>query len=257
MKNRQMLANMDKKEKEEKRKQLLKKIGKYSTAAGAVLLTGNLANAQVHLTTTNIDLTFGNSHGIDFDGDGLNELNIYVYTSIYNSSDPAAFIYLGNDPDATYFQVIDGGPYDTFGSAAALPLNRKIGPTLDSVSSYWSSGSWDAIAWTYFGEGNIFKGNFAYYTDQTRYMGVRFTKDGGSNWYYGWIGIQINSLPLAKTGTVGNVIDYAYQTSPNTGLLAGSSTAVPLVPIASAIGLGLAGLFGVIRSRRKKLSVNE
>jgi hypothetical protein len=249
---------MKKVETQEQKKQLLKQISKYTTAAGAVLLTGNLANAEIHLTTTTIDLSFGNSHGIDFDGDGFNELSIYVYTSIYDLSDPAAFIYTGSDPDATSFQVIAGGPFDTFGSAAALPLNRIIGPTaaLESASSYWSSGSWDAIAWTYsLGAGGIWRGNFCYYPNETRYAGIRFTKDGGSNWNYGWIGIQINDLPLAGTGTVGSVINYAYESTPNTAILAGGATAVPVLPIASALGLGLAGLYGVIRSRRRKSNV--
>jgi hypothetical protein len=249
---------MKKAEYQEQKKLLLRQIGKYATAAGAVLLTGNLANAQVHLTTTTIDLSFGNSHGIDFDGDGLNELSIYVYTSIYDLSDPAAFIYTGSDPDATYVQGIDGGPFDTFGSVAALPLNRIIGPTsaLESASSYWSSLSWDAVAWTYsLGAGGIWRGNFCHYPNETRYAGIRFTKDGGSNWNYGWIGIQINELPLANTGTVGSVINYAYETSPNTSILAGGASPVPVLPIASALGLGLAGLFGFIRSRRKKSNV--
>jgi hypothetical protein len=248
---------MKKVENQGKKEKLLLQIGKYTTAAGAVLLTGNLANAEVHLTTTAIDLSFGETQGIDFDGDGLNELSIYVYTSIYGFSDPAAFIYTGSDPDASHFQVIGGGPFDTFGSVAALPLNRIIGPTseLESASSTWLSGSWDAIAWTYYGEGNIFRGNFAYFPEETRYAGIRFTNDGGTNWNYGWIGIQINDLPLAGTGTVGSVINYAYETIPNSSVLAGGATAVPVLPIASALGLGLAGLYGAIRSRRRKSNV--
>ena len=53
-------------ENNEKRSQLLRKVGKYTAAAGAVLLTGNLANAAVHFTPSTINLTPG-SYGIDFE----------------------------------------------------------------------------------------------------------------------------------------------------------------------------------------------
>lgn len=243
---------MDTNNKQEQKKELLRKIGRYSTAAGAVLLSGNLANAAVQMTTTTIDLTFGSDHGIDFDQDGLNELSIYVYTSIWSSSDPAAFIHLGSDPDATSFEVLQGGPFGGNGDLAPLPYGRTIGSDL-AGNSYWSDSSWDTIVWTYWGS-NIYDGNFGYYPDETRYAGVRFTNNAGSTWYYGWIGIQINSQPLTGTGTVGEIINYAYEMYPNGAILAGSatSTVVPLMPIASALGLGLIGLFGFLRARRKK-----
>ena len=237
--------------------QLLKKIGKYSTTAGAVLLTGNLANASEHLTTTTIDLTFGSYHGIDLDGNGHNELSIYIYTSIFSLSDPAAFMVMGSDPNATSVQVIQGGPFDHFNDPAALPAGRIIGPVLATASSYWTTlGSMGsngaAIAWTYYDGVGTAGGNFVTYPNETRYAGIRFTNDGGTTWHYGWIGLKINDMPYVGTGTVGSVVDFAYETLPNHSIQAGNATAVPVLPLASALGLGLAGLYGVIRSRRKK-----
>lgn len=256
-----------KKETIEKNDQLLKKIGKYATAAGAVLLTGNLANAAINLTTTTINLSFDNSHGVDFDGDGDNELIVNVIGSIYNTLDPVAFIQLGSDADATSVEVINGGPYDTVSglfanSPAAFPLNRIIGPTLASSSSYWTylgpiGTEGQAIIWTYNGGGGTsmhVAGNFLSNVGDTKYAGIRFTNDGGTTWHYGWIGFEINNQPLAGTGTVGSIVNYAYESNADQPIYAGITgpAAVPLAPLASALGLGLVGLLGFFKSRRKK-----
>lgn len=71
---------MDKKETLHEKNELLKKVGKYSVAAGAALLTGNVANAEALATSSTINLTFGN-HYIDLDGDGNNDVRFSVYTS--------------------------------------------------------------------------------------------------------------------------------------------------------------------------------
>lgn len=252
----------------EKNDQLLKKIGKYATAAGAVLLTGNLANAAVNVTTVNLDLQDGDAHRIDFDGDGLFEfvMTAWQYYSYAGGATliPAAFTLSSSlvDPDAQHVEVIQEGPfaYDQW-DPAALPLNHIIGPTLQS-SSYWNSSSWAATiistynggtgssTWsssTYPGDGN-----FDRYPGQTRYIGVRFSSDN-TNWHYGWIAIQCNSLPLYNKSSIGTLISYGYETSANQSLPAGTSgPAVPLTPLASAISLGLVGLFGFFKSRRKR-----
>lgn len=254
-----------KKESIKKNDQILKKIGKYATAAGAVLLTGNLANAAINLTTTTINLSFDNSHGVDFDGDGDNELIVNVIGSIYGTLDPIAFIQLGSDADATSVEVINGGPYNIlsgsfFYGPAAFPLNRIIGPTLASSSSYWASlrpagYGVQAIIWTYNGAGNSMhiEGNFLSNVGDTKYAGIRFTNDGGTTWHYGWIGFEINNQPLAGTGTVGSIVNYAYESTADQPIYAGiAGPAVPLAPVASALGLGLVGLLGFFKSRRKK-----
>lgn len=238
-------------ENNEKRSQLLRKVGKYTAAAGAVLLTGNLANAAVHFTPSTINLTPG-SYGIDFDGDGDFELIMDVSSSSYYSyfSGVRIILELGSDADATSFEVIQGGPFGTNYDVAAFPLNRIIGPTLASSSSYWRNENVDTIVSTVSGSFN--DGNFGYYPLQTRYAGVRFTSDGGTNWHYAWIGININNTPLLGTGSAGQIVGFAYETTPNQSILAGSGATVPLAPLASAVGLGLVGLFGFFKSRRKK-----
>ena len=237
-----------------KNNDLLKKIGKYSMAAGATVLAGNLANAATQTTITSINLTPG-SHGIDFDGDGNNELVLNGNSS--SSSFWSTYygarmnIALGSDADATTFQVIHNGPFDSNADPAAFPADRIIGATL-SGSSNWSNSNYDTVVMSYYGY--IYDGNFGFYPDETRYLGVRYSNDGGTNWYYGWIGINIDSSPnLLSDGTFGQVVNYAYEDNVNTPLLAGagSSTPVPMSPWATGLGIGLIGLYGFYKTRRK------
>jgi hypothetical protein len=250
---------MKKAENHEQKKQLLKQIGKYATAAGAVLLTGNLANATVHLTTTTINLVGDNGdddiyYPIDFDGDGYGEVSIGVYTSYWSSSSMSASVWLTSASSAwvsTYEHVENDGNYFNNADPAPLALNKIIGPTLQSGATWDNEGS-DTIVSTE--DSSIDDGSFGYYPNETRYLGVRFTDDG-THWYYGWIGIQIHSTPLGG-GIVGHIIDYAYEDVANSPIYAGGgASTVPVLPIASALGLGLAGLFGFIRNRRNKRNV--
>jgi hypothetical protein len=248
---------MKKVENQEKKKKLLQQIGKYTTAAGAVLLTGNLANAEVHLTTTTINLTDG-IHGIDFDGDGQDEVQISVDISTSDSSADAS---ISRGSGASNLSVVWDGHFvpGHDHDAAAFPLGQIIGPTLQFGSSFWtnSSSGGDTLISTSDGsldESSSADGNFGYYPNEIRYCGVKFDKGGQT--YYGWIGIRCNSFspsnPLYEQGSVGQVINFAYESTPNTSINAGGGSAVPVLPIASALGLGLAGLFGYIRNRRKK-----
>jgi hypothetical protein len=247
---------MDSVQRQKQNKELLKKIGRYTTAAGAALLTGNLANANVHLTTTTINLN-GNNDGdkvyykVDFDGDGLGEISIGVSTSTFDSKARVWLTY-GYDNGVTNYQHVENtSNYFSNADPAPLAMNKIIGPTLESSAS-WDGEHSDTIVSTE--SSSVDDGSFGYYPNETRYLGVRFTGDHGTNWYYGWVGLKIYSTPL-NGGTVGQIINYAYEETPNTAILAGNAHAVPVLPIASAIGLGLAGLFGTIRNRRKKNNI--
>jgi hypothetical protein len=235
---------------------LLKKIGRYSAAAGTALLAGNMANAAVSSETAPVNLTFG-SHYIDLDGDGHNDVRFTVYSSA--SSEAWASIDQLGSADMEV-EVIDGiyTPGHN-GDPGALPLNFQVGATLTG-GAYWAS-AYETIVGTESGYNN-YDGNFNYYAGQTRYLGIRYSKDGGTNWYYGWMAIKINtfshSSPLYGQSSVGQISEWSFSSQPNTAIFAGSgTTAVPLKPIASALGLGLVGLMVYFRSRRKNALVNE
>ncbi|MBN2263257.1 MAG: hypothetical protein JW735_10105, partial [Prolixibacteraceae bacterium] len=65
---------------------------------------------------------------------------------------------------------------------------------------------------------------------------------------YGWVQVQIS-----EEGDEVSFINCAMENTPDQPILAGTGSAVPLLPIASAAGLGLIGLFAAMK-RRKKLT---
>ena len=234
-----------------KNNDLLKKIGKYSMAAGATVLAGNMANAAIQTTTTTSSLTPG-THYIDFDGDTNAEIVLDVYS--YPSTSQLT-VQVASGAGASQFQVIHYGPFDSDGDAAAFPAGRIIGPTLSSTSSVWAISNHDTIASSEPNSSSTaqtFDGNFL--PNTTNYLGVRYSNDGGTNWYYGWVEIQIDPTPLFD-GSAGSIVRFAYEDTPNTAILAGAETtstpAVPLSPLTTGLGIGLIGLYGLYKTRRK------
>lgn len=244
---------MNKKETPREKKELLKKVGKYSVAAGAALLTGNMANAAIQSAISGVPFNIDyNYYGIDFDGDGQFEAIIAgAYDSYLGVTYNFALIAQGSDPDpdAQYFEILQGGSFGCNNNdPAALPGSFNISASASGVS--WANGYRANLMVTYSGY-NFCYGNFVSYPNETRYVGVRFSADG-TNWHYGWIAIQANPIPYSS-GNFGQVLNYAYETTENTPILAGvAGVPVPLLPIASAAGLGLIGLFGAVRARRRK-----
>jgi hypothetical protein len=75
----------------------------------------------------------------------------------------------------------------------------------------------------------------------TGFIGVGL--DTGSGHHYGWIQIHV--------GSGGEFVEFmgaAYETSADTPITAGAT--VPLLPIASAAGLGLVGLMAALKRRK-------
>jgi hypothetical protein len=74
------------------------------------------------------------------------------------------------------------------------------------------------------------------------YAGIRL--EAGGNFYYGWLHIQNVGLNF------GQITDWAYETSPNTPILAGA------VPEPSPTALLAAGMLSLLLLRRLKLRRN-
>jgi hypothetical protein len=74
------------------------------------------------------------------------------------------------------------------------------------------------------------------------FMGVRFLSD--SDWHYGWVrfGILDSSPPLFQSGWP-SVLEYAYETFPNTPIL---------VPEPASFALAKAGATGLLLARRRR-----
>ncbi len=238
-----------------KNNDLLKKIGKYSMAAGATVLAGNMANANVIVTTDNTNLADG-TYEIDFDGNGLPDarININLSTFTWSTSSSTYYRYgwasISAGSDVSSMKFLHDGPYgpDNDGPAA-LPANHLVN------SSQLSSTNWDSsdrLFSTY--SGGTFGGNFSDISGQTRYIGVRFVKSGET--YFGYIGINVGSLGFASHGTAGTLANYGYEATPDTPIATGAAAteapapAVPVSPLATGLGIGLIGLYGFYKKRR-------
>ena len=122
----------------------------------------------------------------------------------------------------------------------ALARGTTISSSLDPVFVWWgrnvANGPASIVSCANSGCLGYFQGN----TDA--YAGIRL--EAGGNFYYGWLHIQNVGLNF------GQITDWAYETSPNTPILAGA------VPEPSPTALLAAGMLSLLLLRRLKLRRN-
>jgi hypothetical protein len=155
-----------------------------------------------------------------------------IYNLVFNGQ--AAFTFTsqdtGFDIDPMASNKVIGGYLDNFGAAGAYPLSggALIGP--DTGTNYTWIGHDPVLGGLVLaterdsgtiGSPILFTGPFAGIT--AAYIGLQFYSD--NQVYYGWVRV---GAPATING--GWIYDYAYQTQPNTPILAG---AVPLAPLAT------------------------
>ena len=131
-------------------------------------------------------------------------------------------------------RVIAGG-----GDVYALPWGYSIGPGVDP--ELWQM---DPLGITLNSSATIPPGEVistGQFLETTAFMGVQFTIDDLV--HYGWVRI---SNPFPVTG--GIIMDFAYETEPGVGLLAGAGT-IP-EPATSRL-LAVGGLLLVLRRKKK------
>ena len=157
---------------------------------------------------------FTTHYPLDLDADGnVDFVFTYSYVFLGVRSEGANRILIFQDPPPNF-----GGPI------APLPAGFSIGPASQVDALLWWSGfvgDYDYLASYYNGGGN---GPFA---GQQAYMGFEFQRAGGT--HYGWISLYVDGFISAV------VIDsWAYETRPNTAIIAGAKpvmvgVAVPVV----------------------------
>lgn len=219
---------------------LLKKIGKYSAAAGTALLTGNMANAEIIKKDTIVALNSSQDIYVDFDGDGTYELDLHM--RVYSGYHSMRLFHVKSNV-SLFIKGIN--------QAVLLSSNKVIEETLTGAYT-WKYLTQNRLAST---SSPLIYGILQSHVGEICYTGFRFTKDGGTNYYYGWMKYQVSStFPFDKNNELyGWYLGFAYENTPNTPILAGQTPIpVPVLPAASALGLGLIGLMGYFRSRRKK-----
>jgi hypothetical protein len=192
------------------KKDLQKKLVRYSSAAGAVVAAAGVTNAQVVYT----DLTPDFSHpggtvqiGLDLDNDATFEFALITQDTLVN---------------ATQYNTLSVAPIDTALSAigSEAPGGYNYALALDIGSMVDASVNWVNAMNTM-----SYKVDGAYPYDENwngvsdKYLALRFTI--GTSTHYGW-------ARLTAGGDEFIVKDYAYDATADTGIPAGESGSGPV-----------------------------
>lgn len=215
----------------------------YTTAAGAGLLSIALpADAQIIYTPCNIPMTLpvGNQGALtqlDLNNDGTPDFTfslIYsatAFSSVFRSDRALTIV-----ADQTGNEILGAAGVNGFEpTAAAVPAGREIGAQKD----FTANAAIMAIE-AYFGANSIRdSGSWRYV--QTAYLGLKFVVDGQV--HYGWARIK---FPAPGDYELPSIYGYAYESTPNTPIVAGqtSGTAANATSARGSLGALAAGAAG-------------
>jgi hypothetical protein len=211
----------------------------YALASGAVASSASGAIVYSGVQNQSMALTVGNTLAIDLDGDSNDDFTLQYVDP--DSSDPAQAYTLQIAP-ATNSSVVK---VSTSGVAAAL----NAGDTIGSGSQWGGGGSVKVLAEFDKADGT---GSNTWAGLSNRYIGGRVeTAPSSGQYLYGWIQLSVpgNALSGGNPTSV-TVHDWAYETTVDQSILAGSTTSVPGGGAMALLSLGASGL-GHWRSRRK------
>lgn len=144
---------------------------------------------------------------------------------------------LGDNKAAGYFITLWEGPW-----AKAVPANSPIGPSMSPVLWIGNQDSpfgFGLSSWRAIGDPD-FKGIGEFAGVESAYVGLQLQING--NTHYGWIRLGA-PLPFLNGGWI---YDFAYETRPDTPILAGA------IPEPSAWVLLSVGGIGILWFRRKR-----
>lgn len=193
------------------KKNLHKKLMKYSLAAGAVLMAGS-ADAQIIYTDEDPDfvLTEVGDYELDLDGNSAVDFTLHLIGTA--SGGQAIRFY-----PATGNEVLGSTSYS---GAYFLPFALDADAEINGSQTLWngtinaSSGGLGVLTLAWGGS----YGNWT--SDVTdKYLGLRFNVDGST--HYGWMRLDV----VANAGGF-TVKDYAYNSVADEGLLAGEMPGV-------------------------------
>jgi hypothetical protein len=169
------------------------------SSAEASIVSINLASFGI--TGANAGLSSGASHLTNnFPIAGSGDLEVY------NQYMPGSNTYWGLDGDSSGNGSLR---FAVTGSSKASPRNFSSGSMIDSTATWNSSASRTSFRYN------------AYISPDfgpNSYMGMRFSTDGGTTYHYGWIEVTWNS-----TTSTFELLSAAYESTPNTGIVAGAT----------------------------------
>lgn len=198
------------------------RLKQYSAVAGAIVAQGNI-NAQVVVTDLNPDVivdSLSAPYSLDFNNDANPELNFFVqHISGSSSTQGVQFTY---DGAVAGLNITPGmnliGTPGTGSSSSSFQLTAlNNGDPIASAANFGTSANnilgLDMIVDAgILGQIPIQQGNFL--NQSNKYLGGKLT--AGANTFYGWVELSVNSNASQIT-----IHKYAYQSTPNTSILAG------------------------------------
>lgn len=198
------------------------RLKQYTAVAGAIVAQGNI-NAQVVVTDLNPDVivdSLSAPYSLDFNNDANPELNFFVQH--INGSYSTQGVQLTYDGAVAGLNITPGmnliGAPGTGSSSSSFQLTAlNNGDPIASAANFGTSANnilgLDMIADAgLFGQIPIQQGNFL--NQSNKYLGGKLT--AGANTFYGWVELSVNSNASQIT-----IHKYAYQSTPNTSILAG------------------------------------
>jgi hypothetical protein len=226
---------------------LKKKITQYAAATGAMLAFAPIANAIIipgkitggdGNTVLNQDEDFV---FIDLNNDGVDDFMAYMYTSTDTSEGDTysykavLFGYYGSGSSGLVDMEIISSPPILHKYDISEPIGPLAYPSNFGVLSIYTS---EPLKSPLNDPVDIYN---TFLINGTGFVGVSLGESGAE--HYGWIQVDMSDGDA-------NFINCAMESAENTPITAGS--AVPLLPIASALGLGLVGAVTALRKRNRK-----
>ncbi len=195
----------------------ISRLSAYTASATAALASARAG--IVYSGPQNITISLGNSQPINLDGDAFNDITLKNYTFGGGNYQGATVNFA---PGQTVGFTAGGLQYVSRLTAGTLISAANIGPSFFGSMAYGANNP-----------------NAQFNNVTGAFLGLSFPS--GGNTFYGWIRVDINNA----TGTF-VIDDWAYQSTPNTGIQAGA------IPEPSSLGLLALGAAGLAAYRRRR-----
>lgn len=194
------------------------------TASGMLMST---ANAGIVYTDIDPDsVRVGNDNAtseyfyIDLDLNGVDDFQIGMFNAQMNSMRTYTWngVWASGINTSSLASTSNAIAYSGAAFSYKLTLPLSAGSTIGASRSFSYYNLLGAVSYWSTVSSNGGNGYFGNFTNQgEKYMGLRFTV--GGNIHYGWARVQVDSANYGFT-----LMDYAYETCPNTSIQAGMMT---------------------------------
>jgi hypothetical protein len=218
------------------------RLKQYTAVAGAIVAQGNI-NAQIIVTDVNPDVVVDSlsaPYALDFNNDANPELNFFVqHITGASSTQGVQFTYEGAVAGVNITSGMNlVGAVGTGSSSSSFQLSALNSGDTISIAANFGTSSGNALGLDILVDAGILgqlpiqQGNFL--NQSNKYLGGKLT--AGANSYYGWVELSVNANASQIT-----IHKYAYQSTPNTQILAGEGSNVGLDNVALADKVTIVG----------------